>query len=814
MTPFIPMQPSHPRLLFKHGPARALTASVLGLTLALAGVSCSESATDPGADRGNPTVALLAGTPADDSQLAFSLNATDNLGLKTVRVRLEGGIVAAFDTTFTSAVTQVSLPFVVGVPTSVPIGTAVVVTATAVDGAFNSSSTDTLNLVVGNLEPPEVLITSPPSGTVAVVGKSVVLGISGKTALKVRAIGFQTTGVLTAVDSTFMPQPLRDSVGILDTLAIPSNTAAGALNVTAFMIDDLGQRILGSGITLNVQTAASTNSVPTVDFQIGERIEVRDLVSVQASDQTGIVAVGYEITDFTTNAFIARDSLTSNGTITSVPFSDSLNLNITTFPTKVLVKAFATNANGTRAYAKNGSVDRVDTVLVVAGSTRSLPLGGRLADALYHPGRDRLYLTNVELNQVEVFNLPDSTFRQPIIVGSRPWGITPWPRDRSGVMGDTLLVANSGGTSISYVNLNAGATGLDVFRYPLPNIIAYTVTSAVSQAGQIIRQRTPYDFSDRPQFIAATCQGGLTPASPCTDVVLVYSTTPTGGQSLPFPNRGTLRWENLTRRSSHFFFEQAMGQTSNRSDTLEVERFAAQGVGSDSVLVPFIQIYTDPITNVTTAQSIVVRIDQLAFRDTTFVRSSGNFRRAISGEGGSILGSRAVMFDPTIGFDMTFAGAPFNFLPVIDRGISRPLDVSDFPANTFARVRGVSINFDGEIAAIRGDSTYLIDPTLRLQGLLQTSGGNPGMDFHPLNTGPNSTPLSTRLAFAASAEPVIEIYDTYCYQRVGDPIPVRDPIIGPIKASMRPSGEIVLVGATSRGVVIVTVPNSFTTTCP
>ncbi|PYO04521.1 MAG: hypothetical protein DMD30_15540 [Gemmatimonadetes bacterium] len=98
--------------------------------------------------------------------------------------------------------------------------------------------------------------------------------------------------------------------------------------------------------------------------------------------------------------------------------------------------------------------------------------------------------------------------------------------------------------------------------------------------------------------------------------------------------------------------------------------------------------------------------------------------------------------------------------------------------------------------------------------MLQTTISNAGLDFHPLNTGANSFPLNTRLAFAASSEPLIEIYDTHCYQRVGT-IPIKDPIIGPVKAAYRAStGQLVLVGATARGVVIATLPNTFTTTCP
>jgi hypothetical protein len=387
-------------------------------------------------------------------------------------------------------------------------------------------------------------------------------------------------------------------------------------------------------------------------------------------------------------------------------------------------------------------------------------------------------------------------FKASISVGSRPWGISAWPRNRDGTMGDTLLVANSGGTSISYVNLNASGSGQEVFAYALPNIIAYSVTSTESATvpGQVIRERTKYDFSDRPQFIAATCTGNTIPGSPCEDVLLVYSTSPTGGQSLPFPNRGSVRWENLTSRTSHFFFEQAIGQSAARADTLEVERYAAAGIGSDSVLVSI-------------DRAIVVVVDQLGFRDTTYVRNSGNFQRAVIGEGGPALGSRALMYDATRGMET-------NALPSIDLGVSRAADVTDYIANTFSRVKGAAINFDGELAAIRGDSTYLLDATLRLQGLFQTSGGNPGFDFHPDNKG-NGTSVTREncYSFAASTEPVIEIYENQSYARKAI-VPIRDPIIGPIKSALRPSGEIVLVGATVRGVVIVTLPSNFVSGCP
>jgi hypothetical protein len=381
-------------------------------------------------------------------------------------------------------------------------------------------------------------------------------------------------------------------------------------------------------------------------------------------------------------------------------------------------------------------------------------------------------------------------------------------------MGDTLLVANSGGTDISYVNLNGAGSGREVFRYALPNIIAYTITSKRSPAGFLLQERTAYDFSDRPQFIGTTCTGT---GFGCGDVVLTYSTTPTPGQSIPFDqNNGTLRWENLRTHQSHFFFEQAMGQDANSSDTLEILRFDAK-TGDKDVLVPYTQ---DAVAADGTVfpYSIVVKRGALGFRDTTFVRHSGNFTRAAYGEGGLVKGSRAMTFDVNRGFIPTATslnGKTVGTLeiPVIDRGISQSQDVSDFIANSFASVKGVAMNFDGSLAGIRADSTYLLNVQLRLQGILGTTQSNAGLDFHPSNSGPNSFPLSSRLVFAASAEPVIEIFDSYCYKRVST-VPIRDPIIGPIKAAIRAaSGQIVLVGATARGVVIVTLPNTFTTSC-
>ena len=565
------------------------------------------------------------------------------------------------------------------------------------------------------------------------------------------------------------------------------------------------QRVEGLPVTYEVKGSADLTTVPVVRNGVTARLETSDTIFVEASDPVGIAFLGYEVRSLT-GTLIAADSVSSNGTFSTLVRTFRTKISVPTFPTRVTVSGFARNTNGRRDVTRGptGAI-QIDTVSIVAGYTNPLPDGGQVADALYFPRNDRLYLTNIERNQLEVFNLADSSFKSAIVVGSRPWGIAGWPRNRDGTMGDTLLVANSGGTNVSYVDLNRGTTGREVYRYPLPNIIAYTVTTVRSTTSdQLITQRTPHDFSDRPQYLASTCQAATATTGPCGDVTLVYSTTPTPGQTSPFANAGTVRWENLTRATSHFFFEQAVGQSAGRADTLEVIRYAANGVGRDSVLVPFTQQVT--AGGAAFAYSVVVRINELGFRDTTYVRNSGNFRSVVVGEGGPVQGSRALNFDASSGMDRT---PP---TPVIDMGISRPIDVSDFIANTFARVQGVGINFDGALSAVKGDSTYILDRTLRLQGIMQSQSSGGGLDFHPANKGLNSTPLNTRLAFIASNQPVIDIFDTYCFKKVAS-IPIRDPIVGPVRASVRVNGQIVLIGATVRGVTLVGLPDNFTTSC-
>ena len=792
---------------------------VLATTLAACGDG-NPNVDESTLDTIKPSVTVLR-SASPDSVFAFNVRANDNLGVKYVTTTLSGAIVRTVADTVRAAVTAYTKDFTVSVPGNVTPGSQVTLVTQAEDGNGNKSKPDTTVMAVGSRQPGFIAITSPQNNTQAVRGRSVVVGFAARSNRKVRVVGFNVTppasGTAIVGDSTIFSSPMQDSLSTTLNFVIPATAVAGFYQVVPYVVDSIGQRTAGTPVPVEVLASGSGQTIPKISrFGTTDRVESTDTVFVEAQDPVGIGFVGYDIRSLAGVA-IKRDSVPVANGPTSVPVTLRMSLPapVAGAATRLVLRVFARNTEG----RGNDTLTTLrDTITLVAGTTRTLPNGGVVADGYFHEPTGRLYLTNIERNQLEVFNFDSLNFqRTPIAVGSRPWGITVFPAGRGSPIGpvqNRLIVANSGGTNLSFVTLNADGSGAEDERYLLPNIVAYKVSVA---GGNITR--SVVDFSDRPQYVGAVCNSG------CTETTVVFSTTPTGGQSGGFADKGTIRYENITRRSSHLFFEHATFLRDNKGDTLEVVRFKSGTYGSDSTLVPF-PIKMDAPGKPTRDAGFLVTLADLGFRDTTFVRNSANFKRAIFGEGGVAKGSRTLTYDADAGLRRvtqqvvtdTTLGTVTTYtsqLSFVDAGVSPPSDVSDLIANAFSPVRGVAVSADGELFAIRADSTYLFNNTLRLYGLLQTVGGNAGFDFHPLNApGPNLSggTLATRLSFAASREPILEVFDTRCFQRVGV-IAIKDPIIGPLKTAVRGS-RIVAVGATARGVVVLDLnPADYAATC-
>ncbi|HWO87714.1 MAG TPA: hypothetical protein VNL98_01035, partial [Gemmatimonadales bacterium] len=432
--------------------------------------------------------------------------------------------------------------------------------------------------------------------------------------------------------------------------------------------------------------------------------------------------------------------------------------------------------------------------------------------------RRELYLSNITFDRIEVFSLATNSFVASIPVGSRPWGLSMWPRDTAGAYADTLIVANSGGTNLSIVDMVSRA---EVRRHRLPNYHIQSVKTSTTNGGGVQIDIVEYEVSDRPQYVAATCR--VDGAGNCVTVLAVYSTTPTPAQTGDLANRGYVAWDNLSAPGEgHLFWEPSEAGTGD-SLQLIATRFDT-GSPVDTILVG-------------AGSGIIVNIlETLTFQDSTFVRASGNFLRALIGEGGTNEGfARVLMYDPNIGLQVdsgtscALVGVSLSCHAIRDNGVSTSTFVSDFLVNRASPVRSIAINHSGRTALVRADSVYAFDVNLRQAGILQVggSGGAVGMDFHPCNNFDANTrtvtPLpgcaasytsSERLVFTARPDSSIDVFDTYFFGRVTDttsvgapiPIPIRNALIGPVRVATD-AGETVLFGLTSHGLVQVRLPN-------
>lgn len=795
--------------------------------------ACTEQAFQFGvqSDITPPTVAIVV--PANDTinvenGFSFTVDATDNLGLQNITVTLTAGL-TGHDTTFTSAVTNIGWTVTVPQSETGTLGGPVLITATAVDGN-NNATTDTVTVIATNPKALIVLLVRPSTGAVTAPGKQLPIEVHASQVDGLQLVGWTASpgaAAVSATDTLFTPGLPADTV-FQDTLTVPAGTAAGTFGVVAFARDASGRIVTTSPpLVVTVQLVVTDTTGPLVTFTVAQRAEVKDSISVRARDPSGISSIGWVARDLS-GTQVGGVTTALGGTLTDVTQTYSLNLPLTgaQLPAKIIIQAFATDAAGNTDSARVdtlniGSAAAADTITVVNGITEPLPAGGRIADAIYNPNRNEVYLTNIDLDRLEVFSVTDTAFKTAIPVGSQPWGLALWPRDTTtGANADTVIVANSGATDFSIVDV---ALGAERRRHPLPSYGVETVKTVKNDADSLQLQITEYHFDDRPQYVAAVCRGGNCTAG--GDVIAVYSTTPTIGQSSPFPRRASLRWEKLTggvnaatgcptAPEEHFFWEQAGVQAaSDAADTLQI---VARRCGTSTPLLDALS-------------GIIVTKTELGFLDTTFVRNSGNFARVLIGEGGS--GSPALAFARAVDYDgnagMVATDGAGHVLDE-DLGISPPLDVRNQITNTATAIKAIGVNFNGLTNLIRADSIYVLDQNLRLRGLISVGGPNFGMDLnftHDYNasTGVSSgafthTPTANadRVAFVASPDPEIDVYDTWHFAKIGT-IPIKDPVTGPLRVAKLPSGDEVLVGITARGVVVVRLPavsNPFNNSAP
>jgi YVTN family beta-propeller protein len=681
---------------------------------------------------------------------------------------------------------------------------------------------------------PNLTVTSPADSAQVAPGFNLGVEILAEGRL-LAEVGFLTIGVPSTGDTTFFAigsQPDTTSESFV--FAIPAGTAPGFLTLFPVGQDSAGNPGTGLPITIEIVASGGAGDVtnPEITDSLGVRVEVDDEVIVTGTDLGGMTRLGYLVSTLG-GTVVSGDSADFGGTNTNEEFTFNMRLDtvVTTFPQQYTIITFGVDGAGNRGFDQS-----TDTITVVAGRTTELPMGGTVADGIVNRNlgtAGEVYLTNPMLDRVEVFDIATRSFVADIPVGSRPWGIALWPRDTLGVNADTIIVANSGGTNISIVDVR---NRVQRRRHDLPNFIIDYVSTERDPDTDIIQEKVErFDFSDRPQFIGATCRTTGGTACAADSVFVTYSTTPTIDQGQEYSERGTVRWENLTAclpdasgactgpgaPQGHFFWEHATvggNDPGGSVDTLRV--ISIRGRTSEILLYAERGIMVDRVA--------------LAFEDTTYVRNSGNFARTFIGEGGRVAGFARVMaydaqqpliydtvFGVIVSIDSTVS--PFDTITtdlgpnITDAGISPGVEMSDFISNTAIPVRSIGINFNGLTHLVRADSIYVLNDFLRLTGTIGSGALNYGMDlnfdhaFRASDGGTAGTFSGTgdpddRLLFAATDDPNIVAFDTFFFGEVAN-IPIRDPIIGLLRVAKLPTGEQFVVGVTARGVVTVQLPS-------
>lgn len=381
----------------------------------------------------------------------------------------------------------------------------------------------------------------------------------------------------------------------------------------------------------------------------------------------------------------------------------------------------------------------------------------------------RVFASNFTRGRVEVLEVGSgarSTFR----VGAEPWGLALSPDSA------TLLIANSGGTNISRVNLNAAALAEDeAQRIYTPNVRLFSVPfsqDSVQMGGGKVSVKVPgsvteHDYSDRPQFIAQTRGGDI-----------FYSTKPTG--SAP---DGTLR-RRRTDGEIELFVDYADGFVSktlvilNARDAGLVEGDPNQ-LGVTSKEGVYVQGVIDTVQARLAALGSETRfvyglnVESIGLQDTTFVAVSGDHRTVAFGEGAANPG-RIMLYQEGAG------------------GLVRSGETRDLVGNSSERVIGLALNSDGTLGAARGQEAYFFTPDLRLQGVGKTGDPTGGIVIHPSHAGYPSTSVATRLSFVSGRDdngsPYIDVFDTFSFFR-RQRVFVRRPVTGPIVAVQPPAGS-------------------------
>jgi hypothetical protein len=679
--------------------------------------------------------------------------------------------------------------------------------------AFDSDglrSSDTTRVIVGG---PSVDLLNLEDNQAVQSGLGLSLQLRASDPNGIVNVQFRISGAFTATLSRSF-NPALDSVRLDTAVVIPPGTL-GDIQILAVARNTLDISGQDGPVRLRVVApGAQDNLRPSLSMTVtsAERLEARDSVRVRlnGADDTqgsGVVRAGLTVTATSprrgtsqTRSFVRDLTPPRTGNLSETLSFAPFNIDPTVVPDTMTfeITAYMLDASGNCAAAVTpGATQSLPcstegfvtaqsanpfrlTRMVVAGHTVVLPAGGKIMDAAVDVTRRNLMLANMTRDRIEVFRLESERFGNFIPVGSEPWGLN---INRTG---DTLLVANSGGTNVSSVYLGPISGAGPMFEVPqarflTPDVRLFDVERKIENGilrwnVYLVPPGAPASFSDRPQFLTQDFSGRV-----------LYSTKTT-----LIGNVGTIRKAFVPSRAVApevvlFWEHGAMLPSEDFTGVANADRVVSDPSGLGVIVYDHKPGFPDSLITVgplppadaasaaralgsdAVASAGRFSVNNIGFTDTTFVAGSGDRRWAVFGEGRAAVG-RIIMYD---------AGR--------DR-ISDVVRVTDLITNASERVRGIGLNYDGTLGVARGNNAYFFTTDLRLQGVAALPMGGAGAVLHPLHANArsldNPTGIydpNTHLAFVGTGERTIDIFDTFHFFRSGR-IFIRDVVSGPLRA--------------------------------
>jgi hypothetical protein len=692
-------------------------------------------------------------------------------------------------------------------------GQQVSVQTTVADGAGNAAVAQTLATAF-DPQVPKVVVLNP--ATTVFAGGTYNFNLSVVDSTGVSKVGFRATGSgINSADSTLFNEPLP----LADTASFQIAVSAGApvgqtFTVTPFAANREGARASGQVITVRIVSAGSDQAAPLVYQTVPPRMETPDSIDIFARDSDGFVkSIGFVARD-QAGVIQHRVEVTLPTPTQQVQRRVAFNAPASLRGKTLFITAFATDVANHTGYAVTtgsnlpvsaDSLGKRDLSVYAYGLTFPLPPNSLGADIAVDTVRRTVFVSNINKNQLEAWTYSSTLSPLPAVsVGAMPWGMI---IDNSGSL---LLVANSGGTNISKVNLLSRS---EDGRIKTSNEWVYDVQYAVDLNSGDVKYSVspPIDYSDRPQYIAQSASGAL-----------YYSTRPT---STAQP--GTLRridnfLDARTEPRQIWQYASALKGKYVVFNSDHVSVFKGANGAPDIVTVcdhtPGNELTTTVCESGNDLEEVVatlraspvngnvvaiidIDVTSLALPDTNFVAVGGDRRRVAFGEANS--GGRAgrvlSLYDP-------------NGTPAGSEVYSAPIEVTDLTSNASDRVFGLAINGNSTNIGVHGMETFFADSSLRLQGKFATFNSGAGIAFHPRNIEENTADSTARVAFVASGDFSIQIVDSYSYRLRGR-IPLRTNLYGALRAVLPtpaeraadPSLAVKLFGLTPEGIVVIDV---------